>query len=299
MIQKIDLFVYSKFSNSPPFQIKSHLTPKQIYTHAKKIGMNLVTITDLNTIHGCLEFLNHHPDPPDFIIGEEVLCSVPAFKTEISLGVYGITESQHHEIARRRHNVDDLIPFLKEKNIPHVAGHFFDGLPASANPDYIATLLRFFDIFEVHHGKVIDEHNRMSAYFIKNLIHKGICGGSHAITKSSIGKTYTVCTGKNRSEFLINLQKGLASTEGQHGSIKTQFLEFQQHYLETLKQLSRHRHPLLLSLSALKFPYASLKNIISNMLTLRQGKKQTPLYSSLLGASLKLVCEVPKELTEN
>ena len=39
--------------------------------------MDLVTITDHDSIDGCLEFLSAHPDAPDFIIGEEVSCRLP------------------------------------------------------------------------------------------------------------------------------------------------------------------------------------------------------------------------------
>ena len=39
--------------------------------------MDVVTITDHDSIDGCLEFLDRHPDADDFFISEEIECVVP------------------------------------------------------------------------------------------------------------------------------------------------------------------------------------------------------------------------------
>ena len=51
--------------------------PEAVYRTAKARGMDIVTITDHDSIDGCLEFLSRHPDTPDFIIGEEITCWMP------------------------------------------------------------------------------------------------------------------------------------------------------------------------------------------------------------------------------
>ena len=40
--------------------------PEDVYRVAKARGMDLVTLTDHDTIDGCLEFLSAHPDAPGF-----------------------------------------------------------------------------------------------------------------------------------------------------------------------------------------------------------------------------------------
>ena len=52
--------------------------------------MDLVTITDHDSIDGCLSFLNKHPDAHDFFIGEEVTVKLPEFKASVHVGVYDI-----------------------------------------------------------------------------------------------------------------------------------------------------------------------------------------------------------------
>ena len=61
--------------------------------------MDLVALTDHDTIDGCLEFLSAHPDCPDFIMGEEVSCRFPDTDIEVHLGVYGMTEALHRDAA--------------------------------------------------------------------------------------------------------------------------------------------------------------------------------------------------------
>src|SRR5262245_61491219 len=61
----------------------SYSSPQALYDLAKKRGMDLVTITDHDSIDGCLAFLDKNPDCPDFFIGEEVTVQVPEFRTSV------------------------------------------------------------------------------------------------------------------------------------------------------------------------------------------------------------------------
>ena len=65
----------------------------------RRRGMDIVTITDHDSIDGCLELLDAHPDAPDILIGEEVSCRLPDGNIEVHLGVYGIDRALHREIA--------------------------------------------------------------------------------------------------------------------------------------------------------------------------------------------------------
>src|SRR5579875_532383 len=81
---KADLHCHSRYSG----QVK-HLRflrardcyskPIDVYRRAKERGMDLVTITDHDSIDGCLELLNQFGDMPDFIMGEEVTPVCPIF----------------------------------------------------------------------------------------------------------------------------------------------------------------------------------------------------------------------------
>ena len=76
--------------------------PEDVYRVAKARGMDLVTITDHDSIDGCLEFLDRHPDAADFFISEEVSCRFPGTTLDVHLGVYGMTERLHGELQPLR-----------------------------------------------------------------------------------------------------------------------------------------------------------------------------------------------------
>jgi len=70
--------------------------------------MDLVTITDHDSIDGCLDLLNRLGDLPDFVMGEEVSAYLPQFQHTIHLGVYGHSEAQHREIQSLRANGEEI-----------------------------------------------------------------------------------------------------------------------------------------------------------------------------------------------
>jgi predicted metal-dependent phosphoesterase TrpH len=64
---------------------ESYSAPEELYETLKRRGMDLVTVTDHDSIGAC-EALRRHPD---CVLSEEVTCTLPS-GNEIYLGVYGI-----------------------------------------------------------------------------------------------------------------------------------------------------------------------------------------------------------------
>ena len=64
--------------------------------------MDLVTITDHDSIDGASSCSIAHPDRDDVIIGEEVSCWFPDGDIEVHFGVYGMTEALHRELQPLR-----------------------------------------------------------------------------------------------------------------------------------------------------------------------------------------------------
>src|SRR5580704_3014740 len=83
--------------------------PEAVYAAAKARGMDLVTITDHDSVDGCLEFLHGHPDSDDFFISEEVECRFPDLDLKVHVGAYGISERIHREIQPLRRNVFEAV----------------------------------------------------------------------------------------------------------------------------------------------------------------------------------------------
>ena len=93
-IARADLHVHSRHSTrsgSLRF-LRSrdcYSSPLDVYTVAKRRGMDVVTITDHDAIDGWRELLDAYPDADDILPGEEVSCRLPDGNIEVHLGVSG------------------------------------------------------------------------------------------------------------------------------------------------------------------------------------------------------------------
>src|SRR5262245_15319456 len=93
--------VYSGHSTIKPLtrvMRESYNSVEGVYRRARERGMDLVAISDHDTIDGALTIA----DRPDVIVGCEVTGVFPTDGVRIHLGVLGITEAQFREIQRLR-----------------------------------------------------------------------------------------------------------------------------------------------------------------------------------------------------
>jgi predicted metal-dependent phosphoesterase TrpH len=79
---------------------ESYNEPRALYAMVKQRGMDLVTVTD----HDSIDAIEELRRQPDFFLSEEVTCTMPS-GTEIHAGVYGICERDRIEL-QRRHDVE-------------------------------------------------------------------------------------------------------------------------------------------------------------------------------------------------
>ncbi len=200
--------------------------PEDVYRTAKARGMDVVTITDHDSIDGCLEFLDRHPNAPDFIIGEEISCWMPAAEVsaplEVHLGAYGMTERAHREIQPLRKNAFEVMAYLREANIFFSLNHLFHFYRGQLPLDGYLALLDLVPALETRNGAMLPAHNAL----IEQLIAaRAACGGgrhaavagSDAHTLRRVGRTWTEAPGRTREEFLANVAAGRGSAAGQQG----------------------------------------------------------------------------------
>jgi predicted metal-dependent phosphoesterase TrpH len=197
--------------------------PDDVYRVAKARGMNLVTITDHDSIDGCLEFLERHPDAADFFISEEVECAIPELSTKAHIGVYGLTERMHRDLQPLRANAYDVAAYLREQNVCFALNHLFFFYRRSVPFDrYIRALLPLFPAFELRNGAMLEEHNELICAVIEaafaGRVPPGGTAGSDSHTLRRIGRTYTEAEGGNREDFLRNIRIGRSRVGGAHGS---------------------------------------------------------------------------------
>lgn len=207
--------------------------PQAVYRTAKARGMDLVTITDHDSIDGCLEFLDRHPEADDFFVSEEIECVVPlgpgdrtgsGLPLKVHIGAYGIDERIHREVQPLRKSVYETTAYLRERGVFYTLNHLFFFLERQMPVEaYLRALLPLFSAFEVRNGTMLEAQNALIEEIVADRVKKGggpaiAVGGSDSHTLSGVGTTYTEVPARNRDEFLQNLGAGLSRVGGRHGS---------------------------------------------------------------------------------
>ena len=196
---------------------ESYNTPEGVYRRAKARGMDLVAITDHDTISGALTMA----DKPDVIVGCEVTASFPADNVDVHLNVLDITEAQFAEIDRLRANVADLLPYLKREGIFTSLNHVASGVNGQITASHVASLMPWIDALEVRNGSRLPTQNRTATALAEACGKIGIAG-SDSHTGRGIGYTYLVADqARTREEFMEMLWRGRVRVEGRHGSYFT------------------------------------------------------------------------------
>ena len=200
--------------------------PLEVYRTAKRRGMDLVTITDHDSIDGGLELLNRLGDLPDFILGEEVSTYFAEFRHEVHIGVYGLGEAQHREIQKLRPNGEELVAYLSRSGLVFVLNHLFLHFWDLARVEaFVERMAALFDIFEIRNGTQQREHNTLIVRLLERYRQGaaldrpvGMVGGSDSHTLRRIGRTFTASPARTREEFLADIRHGRTQVFGPHSN---------------------------------------------------------------------------------
>ncbi len=221
-VSRADLHVHSwhsKVNGDLPF-FKSrdcYSRPTDVYRTAKARGMDIVTITDHDSIDGCLELFDRFPGASDILMGEEVSCTFPDGDIDVHLAVYGMTEALHRDVQPLRRNVFEVIDCLRAADVFFVQNHLLHFYRGQAPLESYLRLLSLVPGVEVRNGTMTAQHNLL----IERLRERspGLAGvaGSDAHTLRRIGRTWTAAPGSTAMEFLASLRAGLGRPGGRHG----------------------------------------------------------------------------------
>ncbi len=219
---RADLHVHSCHSgpsSSLPFfrSLDSYSPPEAVYRAARARGMDLVTITDHNSIDGCLELFARHADTSDLVMGEEIECRWPGTALRVHVGALGITEQLHREVQPLRANVFEAVPFLASAGVAcvlHHLFHFYRGeVPLSA---YLSGLLPLVHAVETRNGTMLAAHNRLIGRIVAPAAGTG---GSDGHILAHVARTWTEVRASNREEFLAGVRGGGSRACGVDGGI--------------------------------------------------------------------------------
>ena len=230
-VLRADLHVHSwhsRHNGDLPFlgSRDCYSNPLDVYWTARRRGMDLVTITDHDSIDGCLEVLSRVPDADDFIIGEEVSCRSPDGDIEVHLGVYGMTEALHRDIQPLRSNVFDVVGRLREAGVFFALNHLLHFYRSQVPLETYLRLLWEIGALEVRNGTMVPAHNLLLEQMVTRFRNAGgmrgwsVTAGSDAHTLRRVGTTWTEAPARTREEFIAAIGRGDGRAGGAHGGAR-------------------------------------------------------------------------------
>ncbi len=227
-----DLHVHSKYSVRPSEWVlqklgcaESYTEPVDLYKKAMERGMDIVTISDHNTINGSLEIA--HLD--NTFISEEITSYFPEDRCKVHVLAWDINERLHEDITKCRENIYELVVFLNAKDITHALAHPTFSLNDRLTFERFEQLLLLFTVFEMN-GTRDDYQNNALKKILNNLDknkiekmadrydirpsgkepwNKSLMGGSDDHSSLNIARTYTQVEGvSDIKSFLKGVKEG-------------------------------------------------------------------------------------------
>jgi glycosyltransferase involved in cell wall biosynthesis/predicted metal-dependent phosphoesterase TrpH len=221
MTSRVDLHCHSTASQVSKLGVQRSLglpecatPPEEVYELAKRRGMDFVTITDHDTIDGCLALA----DRPDCFVSEELTARFAGEPQAVHVLCYGITPGDHEWLQAHSGDVEACAAYLHEHGIACALAHPFFNVAAPLTRRHRRRLAELFPIWEVRNGSRAAELNMPAAIYIETHGGTGI-GGSDDHAGVDIGRTFTEAPAASTpEEFLAHLRNGDAEAQGEQGS---------------------------------------------------------------------------------
>ena len=154
-MSKCDLHIHSRYSaRSEEWLFRrldfpdSYSDPKQLHEQLLDRSMDYVTITDHDTIEGCLQIAHL----PRTFISEQVTTCFPNDPCKLHLLVWGISEQQHREIEAARDNIFELQRYLQTTQIAHAVAHPLYSVNGKLEARHLEQVILLFKHFEGING---------------------------------------------------------------------------------------------------------------------------------------------------
>jgi predicted metal-dependent phosphoesterase TrpH len=191
---------------------ESYNDPEAVYETLKRRGMDLVTVTDHDSIDA-VESLRRRPD---FFLSEEVTCVTPS-GMEIHVGVLGIEDRDHIELQRRRNDVQALAAYLCEQSIFFSINHVFSSLTGRRVELDFELFADLFPGIETLNGQIPAGNNAAAGRLAREW-RKSEIAGSDSHTLASLGRAYTEIPGATDARsFLEGVRRGQTRVHGDSG----------------------------------------------------------------------------------
>ncbi len=188
--------------------------PEEVYELAKRRGMDFVTITDHDTIDGCLELADRarrlHLRGADRLVRRRAAGGARALLRDHPGGP--------RVPAGPRPDLETCAEYLHERGITCALAHPFFAVAAPLTARHRRRLAELFPVWETRNGSRARELNMPAAVYIETHGGTGI-GGSDDHAGVDIGRTFTETPpASSPEEFLRHVREGRADSRGDQGS---------------------------------------------------------------------------------
>ncbi len=221
MASRVDMHCHSTASQLSRLGVQRSLglpecatPPEEVYELAKRRGMDFVTITDHDTIDGCLELAGR----PDCFVSEELTARFAGEPQAVHVLCYGITPGDHEWLQAHAGDLEACAAYLHEQGIACALAHPFYNVAAPLTARHRRRLAELFPVWEVRNGSRAAELNMPAVVYVETHGSTGI-GGSDDHAGVDIGRTFTEAPAASApDEFLARLRAGEAAAGGEQGS---------------------------------------------------------------------------------
>ena len=154
-VSRCDLHIHSRYSaRSEEWLFRrfdfpdSYSDPKELHGQLLTRGMDYVTLTDHDTIEGCLQIAHLSRT----FVSEQVTTYFPHDACKLHILVWGISEQQHRDIESIRDNIFDLQRYLQTTQITHAVAHPLYSVNGKLEGRHLEQLILLFKHFEGING---------------------------------------------------------------------------------------------------------------------------------------------------
>lgn len=195
---------------------ESYSPPERVYDLARRRGMDLVTITDHDTIDGVISLVERGFQ--GVVVGEEVTVHFPEDRCRLHVLVWGLTAGQHEEIAalKLREDVYAFAHWLFTHRLPHSLAHPVYSQNGRLTPWHLERCVLLFKAWESLNGAHAGTHRFAVERYLSRLTvarvqaiqrrhsmralwmrpwEKAVTGGSDDHALLNIGRTWTCVSG--------------------------------------------------------------------------------------------------------
>lgn len=239
---RIDLHVHCKFSSKPSQWFlqklgcpESFVEPELLYNLAKSKGMDMVTISDHNTIEGALSIAHL----PGTFVSEEITTFFPEDNCKIHVLAWNIDERIHEDVQKLRFNIYELAAYLRDNAIHHGVAHPLYACNDKLTPEHLEKLLLMFSTFEINGTRDGMQNNHLRKILglldqptMERLANKhgleavgekpwkkNVTGGSDDHSGLNIARIHTeVQDAHDLDSFLLGVSQKRSRAKGEHAS---------------------------------------------------------------------------------